>query len=127
MKEIRTQFDLTNHILTSLRGGKIGHYEKSVLLAISCHVNPDNEWKGWPSAETIVDIAVMSRSSVFRSLNELKEMGVIEYVKGKTNVSNKYKVVLEKLNNFTEEKACYATAKRVKKYEPDEDFENAPF
>lgn len=112
MKEIRTQFDLTNHILTSLRGGKIGHYEKSVLLAISCHVNPDNEWKGWPSAETIMDIAVMSRSSVFRSLNELKEMGAIEYVKGKTNVSNKYKILLDSLNQFTEEPARYVTKKK---------------
>lgn len=113
MKEIRTQFDLTNHILTSLRGGKIGHYEKSVLLAISCHVNPDNEWKGWPSAETIMDIAVMSRSSVFRSLNVLKEVGVIEYVKGKTNVSNKYKILLDKLNQFTEEPARYSAKKKV--------------
>jgi len=112
MKEIRTQFDLTNHLLMSLRSGKIGHYEKSVLLAISCHVNPDNEWKGWPSAETIMDIAVMSRSSVFRSLNELKEMGVIEYVKGKTNVSNKYKILLDSLNQFTEEPARYVAKKK---------------
>ncbi len=34
-----------------------------------------------------------------------------------------------KLNNLylIEEKACYATAKRVKKYAPNEDFENQPF
>lgn len=127
MKEIKTQFDLTDHIQNSVDIKHFTSMEKLVLLTIAGHTNPANQWEGWPSLDTLQRLCCATRPTVTKAVKHLTEMGVLSYKKGKTNVSNKYKVVLDKLNNFTEEKACYGTAKRVKKYEPDEDFENAPF
>lgn len=111
MKEIKTQFDLTDHIQNSVDIKHFTSMEKLVLLTIAGHTNPANQWEGWPSLDTLQRLCCATRPTVTNAVKHLNEMGVLSYKKGKTNVSNKYKVVLDRLNAFTEEKACYAPTK----------------
>ena len=111
MKEIKTQFDLTDHIQNSVDIKHFTSMEKLVLLTIAGHTNPANQWEGWPSLDTLQRLCCATRPTVTKAVKHLTEMGVLSYKKGKTNVSNKYKVVLDRLNAFTEEKACYAPTK----------------
>ena len=111
MKEIKTQFDLTDHIQNNVDIKHFTSMEKLVLLTIAGHTNPANQWEGWPSLDTLQRLCCATRPTVTKAVKHLNEMGVLSYKKGKTNVSNKYKILLDKLNNFTEEKACYASTK----------------
>ena len=114
MKEITSQYELTNHILDQFVNNDMGPFAKHVLVAISRHCNPENDWKAWPSGKRIEEITMFSESSVFRGLKILKDSKIIEYKKGVHNKPNTYYINLSTLNNFTEEKAEYAQ-KRVNK------------
>lgn len=140
MKEIASQYELTTHILLNLKHKDITQNDKDVLVAISVHTNRDNDWVCWPSVDTIEEITRMSRSSVFRALTKLKDIGVISYTKGKKGVANKYKIDLYALNGFLEEKVCYVSANLAKPktnsspsakgklwHETEDEFDNAPF
>jgi len=126
MKEIRTQFDLSDYLQRNVDGTHFTGVEKLVLLAIAVHVNPDNNWEGWPSLDTLQRLCCATRPTVTKAIKQLVEKGVLEYKKGKTNVSNRYRIRLEAINKFTKEIACYVAFKKVKLYQPNED-ESLPF
>lgn len=132
VKEIKTKKALSDHIQ---RNVDIEHFtcmEKMVLLVISNHVNSTNDWKGWPSLDTLQRLCCATRPTVTKAIKHLTEMGVLTYEKGRTNVSNKYFVDLCALNTYTKDKAKYATSvAKCRGYKHNEatqeDFDNAPF
>lgn len=109
MKEIRTQFDLTNHIQKNVDGKSFTSMEKLVLLTIANHSNPDNQWESWPSLDTLQRLCCATRPTVVKAVKRLADAGILSYKKGKTNVSNRYIIALDKLNKYTDERAMYAS------------------
>lgn len=127
MKEIRTQFDLSDYLQRNVDGTHFTGVEKLVLLAIAVHVNPDNNWEGWPSLDTLQRLCCATRPTVTKAIKQLVEKGVMEYKKGKTNVSNRYKINLPKLSTIVEEKASYVKGAGIHNTKNLEKFYEEPF
>lgn len=107
---ISSSDQLVNYIILNSCGTGLSVYEKTVLVHIAALVTPESNWTCAVSNETLCKYTMVSRSSMFRTIKELTDKGIVKYQRGTINRPNLYFIDLSVLSNYSKAVAVYESA-----------------